>query len=72
MHGMAIMMQCNLAKLSGIGIPTHIYGSSYFTTHQIIYLLAWQTRYKVIYTKLNEVGKPYLAYPNILHMLLIM
>jgi hypothetical protein len=25
MHDMAIMMQCNLPKLSGIEIPTHIY-----------------------------------------------
>jgi hypothetical protein len=25
MHDMAIMMQCNLTKLSGIGIPTHTY-----------------------------------------------
>jgi hypothetical protein len=24
-HDMAIMMQCNLAKLSGIRVPTHIY-----------------------------------------------
>jgi hypothetical protein len=25
MHDMVIMMQCNLSKLSGIGIPTHTY-----------------------------------------------
>jgi hypothetical protein len=25
MHDMANMMQCNLSKLSGIGIPTHTY-----------------------------------------------
>jgi hypothetical protein len=25
MHAMAIMMQCNLSKLSEIGIPTHTY-----------------------------------------------
>jgi hypothetical protein len=25
MHDMAIMMQCNLSNLSGIGIPAHTY-----------------------------------------------
>jgi hypothetical protein len=25
-------VQCNLSKLSGIGIPAHIYGSNCFTT----------------------------------------
>jgi hypothetical protein len=25
MHDMAIMVQCNLSKLSGTGIPTHTY-----------------------------------------------
>jgi hypothetical protein len=59
MHGMVIMMQCNLSKLSGIGIPTHIY------MVQVVLLcdnlnVDWHGKDKVwlSYTKLNEVVKP--------------
>jgi hypothetical protein len=59
MHDMAIMMQCNLSKLSGIGIPVHTY------MVQVVLLLgkfkcrlAWQNKAWVSYTKLNEVVIP--------------
>jgi hypothetical protein len=68
MHDMAIMMQCNLSKLSGIGILTHIY------MVQVILLLgnlnvdyhinmAW-----VSYAKLNGTGTRYITIPHIFHM----
>jgi hypothetical protein len=59
MHDMAIMMQCNLSKLSGIGILTHTYMIQvvyYMTNLNVDYhgkVKAW-----VSYTKLNEVVKP--------------
>jgi hypothetical protein len=34
MHGMAIMMQCNLSKLSRIGIPTHTYMFQVVSLHE--------------------------------------
>jgi hypothetical protein len=50
---------------------THIYSSSCFSTAQIKCWLAWQNKAWVSYTKLNEVGKSYLAYPNYSICLLI-
>jgi hypothetical protein len=36
MHGMTIMMQCNLSKLSGIEIPTHTYKVQVVLLHDIL------------------------------------
>jgi hypothetical protein len=36
MHDMAIMMQCNLSKLSGIGIPAHTYMVQVILLHGIL------------------------------------
>jgi hypothetical protein len=65
MHAMAIMMQCNLSKLSGIGIPTHIDMVQVVLLHGILNV-DQHGKYKiwVIYTKLNEVEKPYLVILN--------
>jgi hypothetical protein len=64
-HDMAIMMQCNLSKLSGIRIPTHTY------MVQVIYLLGkfqcwltWQTQDMGELHKIKWSGKPYLVIPN--------
>jgi hypothetical protein len=70
MHDMAIMMQCNLSKLTGIGIPTHTYGSSCFTTPQISYLLAWQDMAWVSYAQLNGTGTKYITIPYIPYLII--
>jgi hypothetical protein len=71
MHVMAIMMQCILSKLSGIGIPTHTYSSSCFTTRQFKCWLAWQRQDMGELHKIKWSGKPYLDNTQILHMLLL-
>jgi hypothetical protein len=59
MHDMAIMMQCNVSKLNGIGILTHTYMVEVVLLHENLNVnyhgkdKAW-----VSYTKLNEVVKP--------------
>jgi hypothetical protein len=71
MHGMAIMMQCNLTKLSGIGIPTHTYSSSCFTTRQFKGWLAWQRQGIGELLKIKWSGVTIFDNTQILHMLLI-
>jgi hypothetical protein len=57
MHDMAIMMQCNLFKLSGIGIPTHTYVVQVvLLPHKLFILLAWQNKAWMSYIKLNGTG----------------
>jgi hypothetical protein len=72
MHDMTNMMQCNLPKLSGIGIPTHTYGSSYFTTRQIKCWLTWQRQSMSELHKIKWSRENIISISHILHMLLIM
>jgi hypothetical protein len=64
MHDMAIMMQCNLSKLSGMGIQhIHIW-FKLFTTRQFKRWLAWRGQGMGELHKIKWSGEPYLAYPN--------
>jgi hypothetical protein len=71
MHDMAIMMQCNLSKLSEIGIPTHIYCSSCFTIWQFKYWLTWQIQDMCELHKIKWSGESVISNSQLLHMLLI-
>jgi hypothetical protein len=71
MHGMAIMMQCNLFKLSGIGILTHILDWSCFTTRQFKCWLACQRQDMGDLHKIKWSGETIFGLSQTLHMLCI-
>jgi hypothetical protein len=70
MHDMAIMMRCNLSKLSGIRIPTHIYGSSCFTTPQIIYFISMAKQGMNELHKIKWNRDKYITIPHIPYLII--
>jgi hypothetical protein len=72
MHDMSFMMQCNLTKLSGIGIPTHTYMVQVVLLHDKFKCwLAWQRQSIGALHKIKWSGENIISISHILHILLI-
>jgi hypothetical protein len=71
MHDMAIMMQCNLSKLSGIGTRHTYMVQVFFTTRQFKCWLAWQRQRMGELIKIKWSGETIFSISQLLHMLFI-
>jgi hypothetical protein len=65
MHGMAIMMRCNLSNLSRVGTPDkQIRVGVAFSTGKVKWLLAWHSMARVRYFNIKRSGENQVGVPK--------